>query len=233
MRYRIRIARAAGHALRALALAAAGAVVWSAVAGIVCQGPGVSCGGAAQAASFGEVVVLKGRVIVTRSGAPFFVPGRAAVEEGDRVDTLAGAKAQLVIGAKEGGMQAILAARTTVTVGALKAGSGAASPLSLVYGTLRARVRAWSGPPFVATRAAVIGIKGTDFVTWVKRPKAAEFVGVEGLIECVSRSNASYSIRIGPRQWGEIVENEQPRAPVSVPDDVWEEVQRELSFPEN
>ena len=222
-----RIGRMAGRTLRVLALAAAGAAVWLAVTGLGC--PGAGCAGTAAAAPFGELIVLKGRAIVTRGGTPFFVLDRALVEEGDRVDTLAGARARLVMGTPDQGMQAILASRTTLTVHSLQ--SRAASPLSLVYGTLRVRVRAWGGPPIVATRAAAIGIKGTDFVTWVKRPKAAEFVGVEGLIECVSRSNPDFSIRIGPRQWGEIVENEQPKPPVSVPDDIWEEVQRDLAFP--
>jgi len=185
----------------------------------------------AQAASFGELIVLRGTAVVTRGEKSVLVRDHAPVDEGDRVDALADSKAQILIGGKGSGMEALLAARTSIVVGRLQQGSGLGSPITLAFGVLRARVRAWSGQPFVATRAATIGIKGTDFVTWVKRPQAAEFVGVEGLIECVSRSNKEYSIRIGKRQWGEIVENQKPKAPVPVPDDIWQQVQTEYAFP--
>jgi hypothetical protein len=191
----------------------------------------VGAAGIAEAAPFGQLVVLEGKALITRGGKPTIVRDRAALEEGDRVDTLADTKAQLIIGSQDQGMEAMLSSRTSITVNQVQQGAGAPSPISLAFGAIRARVRAWSGQPFVATRAATIGIKGTDFVTWVKRPQAAEFVGVEGLIECVSQTNKDYSIRIGQRQWGEIVENEQPKAPIRVPDSVWNAVQQEFAFP--
>jgi hypothetical protein len=203
--------------LRALAV---GGAVWLAAAV------------AAQAASFGELVVLRGKAVVTRGESSALVLDRAPVEEGDRVDALADSKVQLLIGGKGSGLEAVLAARTSIVVGRLQQGGGLGAPIALTFGVLRARVRSWAGQPFVSTRAATIGIKGTDFVTWVKRPQAAEFVGVEGLIDCVSRSNKDFSIQIGSRQWGEIVENEKPKAPVAVPDDVWRQVQSEYAFPE-
>jgi hypothetical protein len=184
-----------------------------------------------RAASFGELVVLQGKAVITRAGQHVMVRGRAPVEEGDRIDTMADTRAQLVIGPKDQGMEAMLSARTSITVNPAVQSAGSPSPITLGFGAIRARVRAWSGQPFVATRAATIGIKGTDFVTWVKRPQAAEFVGVEGLIECVSQSNKDYSIRIGQRQWGEIVENEQPKAPIRVPDGIWDAVQSDFAFP--
>jgi hypothetical protein len=192
----------------------------------------IAAAASAQAASFGELIVLRGRAVVTRGEHSVLVQDRAPVDEGDRVDALADSKVQILIGGKGSGMEALLAARTSIVVGPLKQDSGLGSPISLAFGVLRMRVRAWSGQPFVSTRAAVIGIKGTDFVTWVKRPQAAEFVGVEGLIECVSRSNKEFSIRIGQRQWGEIVENQKPKAPIAVPDDIWEQVQTEYAFPQ-
>ena len=188
-------------------------------------------GSTAQAANFGELVVLEGKAVITRAGKHYIVRDHAPVEEGDRVDTLADTRAQLIIGPKDQGLDAVLSSRTSITVNQVKQSPSALSPISLGFGALRARIRAWSGQPFVATRAATIGIKGTDFVTWVKRPEAAEFVGIEGLIECVSQTNKDYSIRIGQRQWGEIVENEQPKAPIRVPDSIWDAVQKEFAFP--
>lgn len=185
----------------------------------------------AQAASFGELVVLRGQAVVTRGESSVLVRDHAPVDEGDRVDSLADSKVQILIGGKESGMEALLAARTSIVVGRLEQDRSLGSPISLAFGVLRTRVRAWSGQPFVSTRAAIIGIKGTDFVVWVKRPQAAEFVGVEGLIECVSRSNKDFSIRIGKRQWGEIVENEKPKAPIAVPDDIWRQVETDYAFP--
>jgi len=185
----------------------------------------------AQAGTFGELVILQGKAVVTRGGKPFIVRDRAPVEDGDRVDTLADSKARIAIGAADSGLEAIMSARTSLVVNTLQQGAALASPISLAFGALRTRVRTWAGQPFVATRVATIGIKGTDFVTWVKRPQAAEFVGIEGLIECVSQTNKEHSLRIGQRQWGEIVENEQPKPPIRVPDAVWDAVQKEFSFP--
>jgi hypothetical protein len=185
----------------------------------------------AHAASFGQIIVLEGKAVVTRGGKPQIVRDKAPLEEGDRVDTLADTRAQLVIGDKDAGLEAMLSSRTSITVNQVVQNASATSPILLAFGALRSRVRSWAGQPFVATRAATIGIKGTDFVTWVKRPEASEFVGIEGLIECVSKSNANYSIRIGQRQWGEIVENEQPKAPIHVPDSIWDAVQKEFAFP--
>jgi hypothetical protein len=206
---------------------------WMRAPGVVLLGMAVWLAAASpvQAAAFGELVVLQGKAVVTRGGKPFMVHERAALEDGDRVDTLADSKARLVIGSADSGMEAILSSRTSLLVNQTQQGARYAAPISLVFGALRARVRSWTGQPFVATRAATVGIKGTDFVTWVKRPQASEFVGVEGLIECVSQTNQSYSIRIGQRQWGEIVDNEQPKAPIRVPDAVWNAVQTEFSFP--
>ena len=212
--------RGARRGLRVWGLLAAACAVWLAA--------GVSL----QAAPFGELVVLQGRAVVTRGGKPFLVKERAPVEEGDRVDTLADSKAQLLIGTKESGAEAVLASRTSVVAGQLKPDPGLKSPLALNFGALRTRVRSWSGQPFIATRAAVIGIKGTDFVTWVRRPEAAEFAGVEGLIECVSQTNKAHVLRIGPRQWGEIVENVAPKPPVPVPDALWNTIQKDFAFPD-
>lgn len=211
--------RSGGCWIRALGVGLLGVAVWLAAAL------------PAQAGAFGELVILQGRAVVTRGGKPFIVRDRAALEDGDRVDTLADSKARLVIGKADSGMEAVLSSRTSLVVNQVQQGAGFNAPVSLVFGALRARVRSWSGQAFVATRAATIGIKGTDFVTWVKRPQASEFVGIEGLIECVSQTNEKYSIRIGQRQWGEIVDNEQPKAPIRVPDALWNAVQTEFSFP--
>jgi hypothetical protein len=42
------------------------------------------------------------------------------------------------------------------------------------------------------------------------------------LIEAASRSRPEFSLRIGKRQWGEIVEGQKPNPPVRVPDEDWE-----------
>jgi hypothetical protein len=208
---RIRLMRAVG--IGAIALA-----VWLAA-------------GPVRAGTFGELIMLQGKAVITRGAKHLLVRERMTVEDGDRVDTLADSKARLVIGAADAGMEAVISSRTSITVSQVLQNAAAASPISLAFGALRARVRSWTGQPFVTTRVATIGIKGTDFVTWVKRPQAAEFVGVEGLIECVSTSNKENSLRIGQRQWGEIVENEKPKAPIRVPDAVWDSVQKEFAFP--
>jgi len=192
----------------------------------------VGLGSAAGATPFGELRVLEGKAVISRAGKPFIVRTKAPVEDGDRIDTLADTKAQLIVGPQEDGVDAMLSSRTSITVAQVPQSINAASPISLAFGALRARVRKWTGQPFIATRAATIGIKGTDFVTWVKRPQAAEFVDVTGLIDCVSRTNKDYSIQIGQRQWGEIVENEQPKAPIRVPDAVWDAVAKEFAFPD-
>ena len=87
------------------------------------------------------------------------------------------------------------------------------------------RIASFSSP------AAVIGIKGTDFIVYVKRKEASEFIGVDGLIEAASRSRPDYSLRIGKRQWGEIVEGQKPRPPIHVPDELWNPAMEEFRFP--
>jgi len=107
-----------------------------------------------------------------------------------------------------------------------------ASPLNLIFGAIRSRVVKYIDPkPFMGTPTAVVGIKGTDFITYVKKPKASEFIGVDGLVRCTSRSNAAHAIEIGQRQWGEIVEGQAPKPPIHVPDELWEPALKEFAFP--
>jgi hypothetical protein len=83
----------------------------------------------------------------------------------------------------------------------------------------------------MTTPVAVIGIKGTDFIVYVKRKEASEFIGVEGLIGAANARRPEYNIDIGKRQWGEIVEGQPPRPPIPVPDELWFPALEEFSFP--
>jgi hypothetical protein len=182
----------------------------------------------------GQLTVLRGEARILRADRVIAVTQAALLEEGDRVQTLAGSRAYVRLRdapPAAAGMEAMLAEFTWVDIAALRAGPSAA-PLSLALGALRARVRHWATPgPFVTSAAAAIGIKGTDFVVVVRKPEASEFIGVEGLIECVSRSRPEFSLRIGPRQWGEIVAGLKPNPPVPVPDALWAAVLRDFAFP--
>ncbi len=190
----------------------------------------VMLGAAPAWAQFGDLVVLRGSAKVIRGSQTLTVSDRAQLLDGDRVETQAESLAYIRMAIKVYGAEAMLTSNTTVTVNELRPNQ-TQSPMALLFGAMRTRLLRWTGQPFVVTRTATIGIKGTDFITTVRREKATEFIGVTGEIECVSRSNPDYSIRIGVRQWGEIVEGQQPNAPVRVPDELWIPAQKEFAFP--
>ncbi|MBI4082663.1 MAG: hypothetical protein HY423_08645 [Candidatus Lambdaproteobacteria bacterium] len=182
-------------------------------------------------AEFGRLIVAQGEAQVERRGLVIPVRATFTLLDGDRVRTLAGAKAYIELTGSLSGGRAVLTQSTTLDVHELAAGQ-TRSPLTLAFGAVRASLQRFlGGVPFVSTATATVGIKGTDFIVYVKREVATEFIGVEGLIECVSRSRPDYSIRIGHRQWGEIVEGEKPKPPIHVPDDQWEGALREFSYP--
>lgn len=184
------------------------------------------------AAAIGELVVLRGEVLIVRGPTTIRVADRVALEEGDRLETLDATKVHVRLYGEEADSEAILTRNTRVTVHELR-GRGTGSPFRLLFGAFRARVAAFFGSrPLVATPTATVGIKGTDFIVYVKRAEATEFIGVEGLIEATSRSRPEYTLRIGRRQWGEIVADQRPLPPVRVPDELWESALEEFSFPQ-
>ena len=188
-------------------------------------------GAASARADFGELTVLKGKAIVERADEKIEVSGKIKLLDEDRIRTLAGSKAHVRLTGPPAGAEAIVTADTTFSVHELSRRQ-AVSPLRLLFGAIRSRVaRSFRTVPFIGSPTAVVGIKGTDFIVYVKKQTATEFIGVDGLIEAESRSRPEYAIRIGRRQWGEIVEGEKPKPPVRVPDEVWEAALKEFSFP--
>jgi hypothetical protein len=195
-----------------------------AVAGLVTGAPEVR-------AAIGEVIVLKGEVNLVRGRIRARVQETFQLEDGDRVVTAEGAKALIRLSGEMQGTEAVVTEKTDFKVNELL-GQRERSPIELLFGAIRSRVLKYSDPqPFMRTPAAVIGIKGTDFIVYVKRKEASEFIGVEGLIGASSASRPDYSIDIGKRQWGEIVEGEAPRPPIHVPDELWFPALEEFSFP--
>jgi len=187
--------------------------------------------GAAAQAAIGELVVLKGEVSLVRGRTKARVMEKFELEDGDRVVTAKGAKALIRLSGEMQGTEAIITEATDFQVNALL-NARKASPIDLIFGAIRSRVVKYADPkPFMNTPAAVIGIKGTDFITYVKKPKATEFIGVEGLIRGTSRTNADHNIDIGKRQWGEIKEGVAPLPPIHVPDELWEPAMIEFAFP--
>jgi hypothetical protein len=187
-------------------------------------------GSAAQAA-IGELIVLKGEVNLVRGKTKARIMEKFELEDGDRVVTAKGAKALIRLTGAMQGTEAVVTEATDFQVNAL-ANARRASPIDLIFGAIRSRVVKYTDPkPFMNTPAAVIGIKGTDFITYVKKPKASEFIGVDGLVKCTSRTNAEHTIDIGKRQWGEIKEGEKPKAPIHVPDELWEPALKEFAYP--
>jgi hypothetical protein len=185
-------------------------------------------------AAFGELEVLQGEVIVTK--AQLEVRGQAgtriALDDGDRIRSLDNARARITMSGKTLGVEAILGPRSTLTVNEQLV-ARRVSPFLLVYGAIRARAaRFFSGLPLVATTTATVGVKGTDFITYVIKPNASEFIGIAGLIEAVDRSNPANRLLIGHRQWGEIVKGVPPKPPIRVPDEQWFQALRDFAFPE-
>jgi len=186
--------------------------------------------GNAQAA-IGQLRVLIGEASITRGQQVIRVRQAATLEDGDQVQTQADTRAHIKLNAALGGGEALVQELTIVKVNDLT-GPEKQSPLVLAIGSLRTRINKWARPePYVTSATAVIGIKGTDFITWVKKPNATEFIGVEGLIDCVSRSRPEYSIQIGRKRWGEIVEGQKPAPPIEVPDALWDSALRDYAFP--
>jgi hypothetical protein len=191
---------------------------------------GFGLGNSAQAA-IGELIVLKGEVSLIRGRIKARVLERFELEDGDRVVTARGAKALIRLRGELEGDEAIVTENTDFKVNELLP-RRKVSPIQLVFGAIRSRIVKFGNPePFMSTPAAIIGIKGTDFIAYVKRREATEFIGVEGLIEAASRSRPEFSIQIGKRQWGEIVEGERPRPPIPVPDELWFPALEEFRFP--
>jgi hypothetical protein len=195
---------------------------------------GLVAGGAGRAvAAVGQLRVLQGEASITRGQQVIVVRQAATLEDGDKVQTQAGSRAHIRLSPDVGGGEALVQEYTIVQVNDLR-GANKTAPLVLAIGSLRTRVSRWLRPEsYVLTATATIGIKGTDFITWVKKPNATEFIGVDGLIDCVSRSRPEYSIQIGPKRWGEIVEGQKPNPPIEVPDALWASALRDYAFPEN
>jgi hypothetical protein len=180
--------------------------------------------------SVAELTVLQGSATVFRGQREIEVRRGLVLRDTDRVRTGPASKARLRFYRPLAGSGAIVTAETEFEVRALSARQG--HVLRLVWGAIRSRLVAFSRrATFLRTGTAVVGVKGTDFIAYVKRENATEFIGVEGLIEAASRSQPAYSIRIGQRQWGEIVEGEKPNPPIRVPDALWFPALREFSFP--
>lgn len=191
----------------------------------------VSAARPAQAA-FGQMVMLRGTAVVFRGGLEIHVNDRIDLEDGDRIRTAKASKAHIRLTDKLKGGEAIVTAETSFRVNELRQGRKA-SPFQLAFGAIRSRIASFFGKTaFMRTSTATIGVKGTDFIVYVKRKNASEFIGVEGLIEAASVTRPDYAIRIGKRQWGEIVEGQKPKPPVRVPDPTWEAALREFSFPQ-
>ena len=190
-----------------------------------------SAGTAPVWAAFGELIVLRGQVTLFRGRITAVVIDRFDLEDGDRVVTAADSKAHIRLFGALAGSEAIVTENTDFNVSDLVL-HRERSPFELLAGAIRSRLLKFLAPiPFMRTPTAVIGIKGTDFIVYVKRPKASEFVGIDGLIEARSRSRPEFAIRLGKRQWGEIVEGEEPRPPIRVPDEIWIPAQIEFGFP--
>jgi hypothetical protein len=182
-------------------------------------------------AAIGEVIVLKGEVNLIRGRIQARVLEKFELEDGDRVVTGTGAKALVRLSGAMAGTEAIVTEKTDFKVNELLQ-RREKSPIELVFGAIRSRVLKYADPkPFLRTPVAVIGIKGTDFIVYVKRKEASEFIGVEGLIRAGSATRPDYSIDIGKRQWGEIVEGQKPRPPIPVPDELWNPAMEEFAFP--
>jgi len=186
---------------------------------------------AAAHGAVGEMTVLKGRATVVRGKSTIVVRRRLVLESGDRVSTGPRSKVQLRYFPPMQG-SVFIATSNTVFVVREPRRRKRSTWLRLVWGAIRSRVTRFSRRrPYMRTGTAVIGVKGTDFIVYVKRKNASEFIGVDGLIEAVSRSRPEYSIRIGKRQWGESVKGEKPKPPIRVPDALWFTALREFSFP--
>ena len=144
--------------------------------------------------------MLKGEAVVIRGRAEIHVVDRIILEHGDRVETQGGSKVHIVPAGPLKGAEAIATARTRLVVSELKP-RRARSPFRLLFGAIRSRLAAYAGKaPFLRTATATIGVKGTDFIVYVKRKNASEFIGVTGLIVATSVSRPEYSLRIGKRQ---------------------------------
>lgn len=179
----------------------------------------------------GEMTVLKGRATVLRGTRTIVVRRRIVLKSGDRVSTGPRSKVLLRYFRPLRG-SFFIATSNTVFVVREPRKRRKTYLLRLVWGAIRTRLSRFSRRrPYMRTGTAVIGVKGTDFIVFVKRKNASEFIGVDGLIEAASRSRPEFSIRIGKRQWGEIVKGEKPKPPIRVPDALWFSVLREFNFP--
>lgn len=182
-------------------------------------------------AQFGKLTVLKGEAVVERGARRIQVKRQLTLLDGYRLKTLDRSKVHIRLYSVPNNAEAILTANTTIAVHELNARKPL-PPIRLLFGAIRSRVaRSFRTVAFITSPTATIGVKGTDFIVYVKRKVATEFIGVDGLIEAASSSRPEYTLRIGKRQWGEIVEGEKPKPPVRVPDDVWDAALREFSFP--
>lgn len=183
-------------------------------------------------AQFGKLTVIKGMALIERGERQIRVRRQFILLDGDRVKTLKRSKAHIRLYSVPNNAEAIMTENTSLAVHELKP-KKPLSPLRLFFGAIRSRVaRSFRTVSFINSPTATIGIKGTDFIVYVKRKQATEFIGVDGLIKAASRSRPEFSLLIGKRQWGEIVEGQKPKPPVRVPDDEWEAALREFSFPQ-
>lgn len=185
---------------------------------------------AAQAA-VGRMAVLAGQATVLRGDREIIVRHALLLEADDVVRTAPQSKVHVVFFPPLKGSDIVATQQTEFEVREWSAGR-TISPLHLVWGAIRSRLLAFSRrETFMQTRTATIGVKGTDFIVYVKKENASEFIGVEGVMEATSRSRPEYALQIAHRQWGEIVEGQKPKPPVPVPDELWYPALREFSFP--
>jgi hypothetical protein len=210
-------------------------------------------------ARFAELRVLAGQAEVQRKSETFLLAQgqRMTLRHTDLIRTLAEGKVHLRL--VQSSAEAIITADTRIRAGDLTRDGRPRDLLTVLYGGLRLRVKRWLGKEHpVQAGVATIGIKGTDFVTLVKRKQGGEymsdengaggdgagtdesdalqsipvteFIGIEGTIEAVNRRHPAYRLTIGHRQWGQMLPDEPPAPPIRVPDDVWITTLETFSF---
>lgn len=222
--------------------------------------PAVGPAPAAAQAPFAELRVLAGQAEVQRGTRRLLLDAgrRITVRHSDMIRTFEASKVYLRM--VQSRAEAIITADTSIQAGALTREGRPRDVLQLLYGGLRMRVKRWLGKEKpVQAGVATIGIKGTDFVTLVKRKRpgeyitsdggaaeedaagaegstaiqlvpVTEFIGIEGTIEAVNRRRPEYRLTIGRRQWGEMLPDKPPAPPIRVPDDVWFATLETFSF---
>ncbi len=211
-------------------------------------------------ARFAELRVLAGKAEVQRDSQRYALKSgqRMTLRHSDNIRTFAASKVYLRM--VQSSAEAIITADTSIRAGELSRDGRPRDLLTVLYGGLRMRVKRWLGTDKpVQAGVATIGIKGTDFVTLVKRKQAAygsggsastardskgddgaatteglvqstEFIGIEGTIEAVNQQRPEFRLTIGHRQWGEMLPDKPPAPPIRVPDEIWFSALETFSF---